>query len=395
MRGLPLRGFRIDPQSDLLAAVGGHTADPMLADVPGGRSVRFRTDVETLNDLVQLSDDLVQRSTEDAYRTEFAWVDNVALVEDEPTIDDLKTELVRQLLTEPAPPTVDVILPDDLLELDDERSIQYILQPKQWLRHASSTTLTVPMIAHILRSHGDGSEIDGLNDELRFLDASRTLIGSQTVLECLSAELECGGAHYIAYDGDFYRVDVDFVRSIDAELGAIGQFTYKLPCYDGGSEGAFSKKVGEVCPNDFVVLDRTLIYLPDHSGVETCDLLASTGALVHVKRKGKSSTLSHLFLQAVNCCELLTGSADARSEWRQVISASPINGTLTEDILRALDGLDQGNRGHQVVFAILGDWRGKGITNLPFFSRISLVQASRRINQPACIQSVTLVETCL
>jgi uncharacterized protein (TIGR04141 family) len=394
-RGVPIRGFRMDTQSDLLSAVGGRTTDPILADVFGGRSARFRTEVTTLADLQQLSSGLVQRSTDDAYRAEFAWVDNVALVEDEGLITDLRHELVQQLLMEPAPSTVDVVLPDDLLDLDDERSIQYILPPKRWRRAAESTTLTIPMIAFLLRKHGAGREIHGLEDELRFLDASKAMIGSQTILVCLSAELTLAGAHYIAYDGDFYRVDPDFVRAIDAEVSAIQRSDCSLPCYDGRDEGTYNKKIRDSGSDRFVVLDRALIHLPNQSGVEACDIMAKTGAMIHVKRKGKSSTLSHLFLQAVNSCELLTGSTDARAQWRRMIEASSSNSSVKGDVLAQVDRLEKGERGLQVVFAILGDWRGKTVCNLPFFSRLSLLQASRRINQLAYIPSIELVNVCL
>jgi uncharacterized protein (TIGR04141 family) len=43
-------------------------------------------------------------------------------------------------------------------------------------------------------------------------------------------------------------------------------------------------------------------------GIEASDLISQSGALVHLKLKGKSSVLSHLFLQAANSCELLRRS---------------------------------------------------------------------------------------
>ena len=394
-RGIPLSGFRMDPQSDLLSAVGGHTADPMLVDVLGGRSVRFRADVSNLDDLTRLEAQIVQRSIDDAYRAEFAWVDNVTLIEDEDVIATLRTELANQVLQTPVPPTVDVILPDDLLDVDDTRSIQYVLPPKKWQTQADSTTLTVSQVAYLLRKHGEGHETDGLADELRFLDASRSLIGSQTIFECLSAELSLAGYEYIAYDGDFYRVEPGFVRNIDAEIETIQEARCKLPCYEGSDERTFNTKVGAECSNDFVVLDRSLIYLANQTGVESCDMVGRPGTLIHVKRRGKSSTLSHLFMQAVNSCELLTGSADARDQLRQMVLSSAATDHLKSDILNIADKLDQGHRGLQIVFAFLGDWRGKTVLNLPLFSRISLVQASRRINQLAHIPLVQLVSICV
>jgi uncharacterized protein (TIGR04141 family) len=78
-----------------------------------------------------------------------------------------------------------------------------------------------------------------------------------------------------------------------------------------------------------------------------------------------------------------------------MIETSRSSADLKHDALATVDQLDQGQRGVPIVFAILGDRRGKTVTNLPFFSRLSLVQASRRINQLAHVPSLELVGRCL
>jgi hypothetical protein len=47
-----------------------------------------------------------------------------------------------------------------------------------------------------------------------------------------------------------------------------------------------------------------------------------------------------------------------------------------------------------VVFAFLGDWRQRTITSLPLFSRVSLVQAARRIGQLGYQPSFKLIDIC-
>jgi hypothetical protein len=62
--------------------------------------------------------------------------------------------------------------------------------------------------------------------------------------------------------------------------------------------------------------------------------VSRSGALVHLKRKGKSSVLSHLFLQAANSCELLRRSARARDELGRLVRAKGCSPTLVDDICR-------------------------------------------------------------
>jgi hypothetical protein len=288
-RDIPVEGFRIDRASDLVSAVGGRTADPLLPKVLGGRSVRFRAGVECVADLVKLSEELRSRSSTDGYKQAFGWVDNITPVDDEPLIGLLRQQLVADLLTQPVPSTVDALLPDDLIDVGDDRSIQYVLYPRERQPNACRTTLTVAMLSKLAAGLCDPAPPDALLDcELRFLDEARECVGAATILECLCADLTVDGELYVVCDGDFYRVDRTFVQRIDDELCRLPESDLALPCYRGGTEGSYNQSVGHADPDRFAVLDRSLIQLPDETGIEPCDLVGASGALVHVKRKGKS-----------------------------------------------------------------------------------------------------------
>jgi uncharacterized protein (TIGR04141 family) len=47
----------------------------------------------------------------------------------------------------------------------------------------------------------------------------------------------------------------------------------------------------------------------------------------------------------------------------------------------------------EVAFAFLGDWRGKTITSLPLFSRISMVNEARRVSNLGFKPTVALIST--
>jgi uncharacterized protein (TIGR04141 family) len=159
-------------------------------------------------------------------------------------------------------------------------------------------------------------------------------------------------------------------------------------------EGTYNQSVGRADPDRFAVLDHSLIRLPGETGIEACDLVGASGALVHVKRKGKSSVLSHLFLQAVNSCDALRWSTEAQQQLKEMIKAHGASPALVASSLEALARLQRGGHDIEVVFAFLGDWRQRTITSLPLFSRISLVQAARRIGQLGYQASVKLVDIC-
>lgn len=205
------------------------------------------------------------------------------------------------------------------------------------------------------------------------------MLDSATVLDCLCAGFRYDEREYMAYDGDFYAVDPDFVRRINEAVLRVEGWEYALPAYMGGSEATYNGQVGRARPSEFLVLDTELLKFVGEYGIEACDLLHVTGAMIHVKRKGKSSKLSHLFFQATNSCRALHDSPEACRQLRLMAEKAAPAGELREGILQALGSLGAGYRGQEIVFAIVGDWRRRDATALPLLSKISLIQAVERV----------------
>jgi uncharacterized protein (TIGR04141 family) len=394
-RDIPVTGFRIDRQSDLLSAAGGRSDDPDFGDVLGSRALKFRAEIDSIADLSRLSALALARARQNRYRDEFAWVDNTTPVYDETLIANLREQVLEQLGTRPPPVTVDALIPDDLLGLDEDRAIHFVALPREQLRSASRTTLTVASVAQLVRAAavaGDASQ--ALSQELRFLDADRNLLGTATVEDCVCAELQLDGNQYMLYDGDYYRVDVDFVAGVNEELARARESTLDLPCYRGGGEPEYNRLAGDDRPDQLVVLDRAMIRLPGEYGVEACDLVHRSGALIHVKRRGKSAVLSHLFSQATTSCGLLGWSPEARQQLSDLVRSASPSPSVRDAVISALSPLERGSRDLEITFAFLGDWQGRTVANLPLFSRITLTQAIRRIQQLGFQPTIKLVDLC-
>jgi uncharacterized protein (TIGR04141 family) len=390
-RDIPVDGFRVDRSSDLVATVGGSGADPALttSTVLGGRSLRFRAGVSSIRDLVELAAIAIERSGSTDYKETFSWIDNIRLVEETDQANELRRQIAHELISNPDSPSVDTILPDDLIEVGDDRSIRYIVFPYERGTGAGRVTLATSAISEILVRSDDPAR--ALDDELRFLDESEKRIGAATILECISANLRIEDQDFIAYDGDFYLVDKSFVDRIDSEVGRVPISATVFPPYRGQTEPAYNSMVGRDYPNDFVELDRALITLPGEYGVEASDLVALSGALIHLKRKGKSSTLSHLFLQAANSCELLQREPEAWRELRKMIEGRARNAAVAVAIAEAHEAA-RGNRERiEVVFGFLGDWKERSIMSLPLFSRISLASEARRVANLGFRPTVALI----
>jgi uncharacterized protein (TIGR04141 family) len=346
-------------------------------------------------DLIELAAFVTARARESSYKQEFAWINNFTPVSDEDVVRRVRSEVIHQLLSDPQSTAVDVLIPDDLLPADDERTIHYIALPGERIARAANMTLTISMVSRlVVEAAANGNPEAALNLDLRLLDGGRALLGTAQIDECLCAEVSLDDDKYVLYDGDVYKIEPAFVDGIDQEVGRLRESSIDLPCYGGGDEGVYNRTTAQERPAQLVLLDRALIRLPGETGVEACDLVDKCGALIHVKRKGKSSVLSHLFFQAGNSCDVLTRVPEARRQLGSMIEAAALDEDVVQMAEAALSSLGGGGRQIEVVFAFLGDWLGRSIKNLPLLSRISRAQTAHRIEQMGFVPTIKLVDIC-
>ena len=104
------------------------------------------------------------------------------------------------------------------------------------------------------------------------------------------------------------------------------------------------------------------------SQIEFCDLFTRNRVMVHVKRYGGSSVLSHLFAQGVVSATLFLQDSDFR---RKVNQALPASHRLSRPERRP------NVQHYEVAFAIVS--RSRGDLALPFFSKVNLRNACQTL----------------
>ena len=83
-----------------------------------------------------------------------------------------------------------------------------------------------------------------------------------------------------------------------------------------GNELKYNTSVEERMPEKYKTMDQKIYYF-NKNRIELCDLIdIQNKTLVHVKKYGASSVLSHLFLQALNSAELIAN----RKEREKIIN---------------------------------------------------------------------------
>lgn len=384
-RDTPLEGFRFDKQMDLLSGVGGPRSD-RRGHVYGGRPLRQRERVDGPAALVRLAQAAIEDYRRESYSADFPFIDDYVLVDDPILLARLRLELFADIVS--GADNVDVFLPDDLPGKQEDQAIEFILFPGEQTGKASRLNLTIEG----LRRKIVGGEEGALDWTIRFCDANRDVVGDASVFECLAAEIVIDGDRFLLSDGSFFKVDASFISRINAQIEDLTITNLQLPCYPGKSEGAWNSAVATANPDEFVCLDGSLIHLPGETPFEPADLIHVSGCLVHVKRKGRSSALSYVFVQARRSCQLLS-VPQAREELRDNVE-SVASETSKPAFANALLALDKSPSSMEVVLALLGDWKGKDLKNLPLLAKLELVDACQAIGLYGFRPCVALVDLC-
>jgi uncharacterized protein (TIGR04141 family) len=177
-------------------------------------------------------------------------------------------------------------------------------------------------------------------------------------------------------DGRWYRVAGSLVVAVERFVRTLRPSGLDLPAaMRGEAEGDYNQRAAQLA--GLKLLDRQLIRLLGQTPIEPCDLLSPAGQFVHVKRrKGGSGPLSHLFSQALVSCECLISEPEFRSALRSLLAAGgPVSPTLlTEPAEPKL---------LPVVLGLITSAAQPGYAarDLPFFSKVALRQAVRRMQQ--------------
>lgn len=119
--------------------------------------------------------------------------------------------------------------------------------------------------------------------------------------------------------------------------------------------------------------------------IELCDLLTAGGGLIHVKHRGSSSTLSHLFTQGVNSAErlLLDGAFRAK--------ARALAGAEDSGYGEVLSATRPNAAEHEISFVVITRSERDTPLTMPFFSVISLASAAARLQSYGFAVSVAAV----
>jgi uncharacterized protein (TIGR04141 family) len=366
--------FGLDVTQDLVRAVTGTPRDESLAHRLTGSDalgVTTRAQVPDLPDLVKR---LLDSFNDTAYRGNFEFVDYLRPEGKPARVAELNQQLVEALNSQDLE-SIHLAAPEPLDWMD-------LLGFRFTTADADDDIDADPRITRYLETTSGPLSLEQLkSDRLVALRASDgQVLDHWSVHKSIVFELESDSEMFVLSGGRWFRVNRNFKERILNEVSDLTHFQ-GLPTADvGTTEDAYNQKAADAL--GAACMDKKFVFDASPDKMEICDLLTPTGAMIHVKHRGASSTLSHLFAQGVNSAERLLGDAEFRRQARQVVSA--VNGDFADVITE--ERPDPSRR--EVVFAVITRSSRDTPLTLPFFSVLSLRNAVRRLRALGCPVSV-------
>lgn len=363
-RAAPLDQFGLNIDQDVLRAVTGSPIDKSLGSQMTGRdslSVRVRTD---LHGLRRLLGRYLEKSKEDTYKKNgFSWVDHVSEVRDPDLQHRLFSQVVDQLGTAEH-------LWAAIPEVVDWTAFDHFRfgTPNSSITHDD---VTLDYLLEALKDEPPTFDLLKTRRVYCMTKDSPYPVMEWSFLKCLSAEVPHDGCRYLLNAGTWFKIDPDFTKRVEEEIREIPEMTLSLGAWGNENESEYNSRIAGKSAGNLALMDKVMIrYDGMPTPIEFCDLYSQTGEMVHVKRYGQSSVLSHLFAQGTVAAEAALADASFRKAANAKLPA-------THQFVNPEDRIDPSK--YEVCFAIGSSRTGR--LRLPFFSQVTLRNAYRRLHR--------------
>lgn len=376
-RTTELPAFGIDVMRDILRAVTGLAPNDSGFKSVSGSDALVISVADAITDLPALLRTIHSTYADTRYQISFGWVDHLTEVRDPTLVTRLDAQLLEHLNTGDTTRT-HMAMPENLEWEDIEYFEVTPTRPSQYLELDLDDYL-----ADIPSSRATTTTVDQLKHRkvwVKFHNSAEP-VARWSVYHCLVSEQRIHGGLFALVEGRWFAIADALVAQVDASISALPTASIALPTgRPGESEADYNARAATESP-DLALLDRQLV-APDGSNtkIEFCDLLGTNGALVHVKRKTRSSTLSHLFAQGHVSAESLI-DISLREQVRDVIRR-----VADGEAARWLELIPGGDsplarERITIIYAVIANSAATGVEWLPFFSRLTLMQTVRDLNR--------------
>lgn len=356
-RGSDIFEFGFDIQRDLIKAIAGRNDkdESVLGKrmLYGSNMISFATDYEfeNIDGLLML---LYKRYIDNKYIKKFSWIDYIHEETSKTKKEKLDEELINQINKKNS--NIWFAAPN-IIEWGE--TLGFSIEGDRGVIYDDVD------IEKVVASFKDELiSADRLKSkEIRLLSTlDNIVIDKWTAYKCIVANIQLNNEEYCICDGKWYKIDVDFVKEINDKYNQINICDVPFIDFNHSNEDEYNKELTKSLPQS-IETHTKLIYLNGRGGIEPCDVYYNK-RIIHIKRTGGSSNLSHLFMQAQNSI-YIWGTKEGRKKLKSKVPELGLNNSIV-------------NNEYEIVAAIVGE-ECCGRPKIPFFSKITACNVSELI----------------
>lgn len=371
--------FQVDTDNDNLDKITGIPVDAEYwsNQMTGGDSLTAEPTL-TFRELKKYCESILKKRKATDYLDDFEWIDKKARVVDERTIGILDACIIPTLKNKPENL---VIAFSEVIE--QENIIGAYVKYKRYKEEIDPYAENASEILAQLEPVGEINveKFSNTNLSVKYTDGTEAVY---PIYQCLSGEIEQSidpDRLFIVSEGKFYEFSRNYLERLNKYISSIPKCPDELPkSKKGETEGAYNKRAAK--KNDcLLLLDQKNVRLNKNtSPIEICDLLSNKRCFIHVKRKLRSSTLSHLLEQGYVSAVLLQSNKKFRKKCLTIIQKEAGNKKNKDGTPSSVDEFctfsekEFDPKKYQITYGIVANWKKgkKLVDSLPFFSKVNL-----------------------
>lgn len=374
--------FSLNTLNDIMTSIAGKTQNSMWADSVSGKD-SLLVSVEMMpEELIEKLEYYLEAYKSDAYKKNgFEWIDNVREVRDVETKRELEKLLIGKIQRKES----------DNLFLSLSETIDWN-STKGFMLTGTGKRIDNPknyipdldIMDYLVNLESDVKLEKIKHDKVMVLNLNEEKYPISSVYAALVAQIKYQEELYILCNASWFKIETNFYKLVRNFVASIPVSTIEFPkCDKEEHEGPYNERISAL--ENFVLMDQKWVGV--NGGVrkvESCDIFTRDKQFIHIKNRGNSGQLSHLFSQGRVSAECFMGDKEFRKQVYNLVKKK-----LGKDIFDYKK--KPASEEFEVIYAIISNKVGPVEENLPFFSLVNLMLAVQELDRMHMKYSVKMI----
>lgn len=377
-RNADLAGFGIDVQRDLLRVAAGSPTNQAFAKFVAGRDSLTITCAIQPGQLKAKLAQCLQAFEDNQYRRDYEWIDNVQMVTDAAEIGLLDASLSQEIALIRAGEPGDLhMCPPEIVDYIEGQDIAYygrgFSREKNWYSQLDILEYAAELNAI---NFNEGFEVIKSDHFVHMHEDEETRSKPKwKVYDCFVYECQLNEQTYVLYAGTWYRISQVYKERVESFFQSLIKPPLLLHT-TAKNEQELIRELNE--RPELLMMDQTKVNPRgvNNGNLEVCDFFSLNRQLIHLKDGHSSSSISHLWMQAVTSCDALMSDAVFRNGVRRQARRRQAEIPVKAGFEQLLPPGRQGRvdtTAYTVIYGILRRRNRRTATlTIPFFSKVSL-----------------------